>query len=460
MSLLMQALKKAERAKQSQALEEELHEQELSLSPMEEVSPDEVPHPPAPVPGPEEVQRDGVPDDQAHHFAQQAPSRRRIDRRMPEPVMQPRTMRIAALLAGLLLLAAVFGYMYWNAVYGAGSSRNVPPVPMPGLQGAAPAAPAEGMLANEGAPLIVGEAPPQTAQPVFSEPAGAEPAATLYAPVAAQAPAPAPAAAVAAPLPSAQQMQGLSPEDYSRMDRQAAAQQDAMAASANSASTTPARPSGAAVARPSDTASYASDIQVSRTQSAPAVNPLVQGGYTAFRSGDLATARAQYQAALQAEPANRDALLGLAALAVRDNQPAQAAALYGRLLEGDPRDPEALSGMAALGSSDSGDVERRLRRALEQHPGSASALFALGSLYARQHRWSEAQQLFFKAHAAQPAHPDYAFNLAVGLDRLNQPRLARDYYARALALAEAGGPATFDRAAAANRLRELAAMAR
>lgn len=457
MSLLMQALKKAERAKQSQALEEELHEPELSLSPMEEISPDEVPHPPAPVPGPEEVQRDGIPDDQAHHFAQQAPSRRRIDRRMPEPVLQPRAMRLAALLGGLLLLAAVFGYIYWNAVYGAGSSRNVPPVPMPGLQGAAPAAPADGMLANEGVPLVVGEAAQQPAPPVFSEPAGAEPAATVYTPAPA---APAQAPPAAAPLPSAQQMQGLSPEDYSRMDRQAAAQQDAMAAGANGASTASSRPSGAAIARPSDTAGYASDIQVSRTQSAPTVNPLVQGGYSAFRNGDMATARAQYQAALQAEPANRDALLGLAALAVRDNQPAQAAALYGRLLEGDPRDPEALSGMAALRSSDSGDVERRLRRALEQHPESASALFALGSLYARQNRWSEAQQLFFKAHAAEPAHPDYAFNLAVGLDRLNQPRLARDYYARALALAEAGGPATFDRAAAANRLRELAAMAR
>jgi hypothetical protein len=32
-------------------------------------------------------------------------------------------------------------------------------------------------------------------------------------------------------------------------------------------------------------------------------------------------------------------------------------------------------------------------------------------------------------------HPDYAFNLAVSLEQLNEPRAALDYYRRAQALA-------------------------
>jgi tetratricopeptide (TPR) repeat protein len=269
----------------------------------------------------------------------------------------------------------------------------------------------------------------------------------------AQAPAAQPAA-VEARLPTTEQMQGLSPEDYARMDRIAAARQDAQAAAASAA------PSSASPAAGLPPAGTGETIQVARSASAPQVHPLVQGGYNAYRNGDLATARAQYEAALQAEPGNRDGILGLAALSAREGRPSQAASLYARLLDADPRDPDALAGMASLRGADPGDAERRLRRALEQHPEAPSALFALGSLYARQNRWSEAQQLFFRAHAAQPTHPDYAYNLAVGLDRLNQPRLARDYYARALALAEAGGAATFDRAAAANRVRELAGAAR
>ena len=84
--------------------------------------------------------------------------------------------------------------------------------------------------------------------------------------------------------------------------------------------------------------------------------------------------------------------------------------------------------------------------------------FALGNLYARQGRWPEAQQSYFRAFTAAPTNPDYAFNLAVGLDRLNQGRLAQNYYQRALALAQAA-PAGFDPNAVRKRLQELGATA-
>ena len=62
--------------------------------------------------------------------------------------------------------------------------------------------------------------------------------------------------------------------------------------------------------------------------------------------------------------------------------------------------------------------------------------FTLGNQLAQQGRWAEAQQEYFKAFAAEPDNADFAYNLAVSLDHLRQPRLALEYYRRALALAE------------------------
>jgi uncharacterized protein HemY len=114
-----------------------------------------------------------------------------------------------------------------------------------------------------------------------------------------------------------------------------------------------------------------------------------------------------------------------------------------------------MAGLASIPVADPSQAEARLRRILRRNPDAATALYALGNLYARQERWSEAQRAYFRAAAAAPENPDYAFNLAVGLDHVHQPRLALEYYRRALTLAE-GHPAVFDRAAAAARIGALA----
>jgi Flp pilus assembly protein TadD len=80
--------------------------------------------------------------------------------------------------------------------------------------------------------------------------------------------------------------------------------------------------------------------------------------------------------------------------------------------------------------------------------------FALGNQLAQQGRWAEAQQEYFKAAAAEPDNADFAYNLAVSLDHLRQPRLAREHYLRAIALAEKRG-AGFDLAAARTRAAQL-----
>ena len=90
-----------------------------------------------------------------------------------------------------------------------------------------------------------------------------------------------------------------------------------------------------------------------------------------------------------------------------------------------PEPPRGAAG--AVGRDSGGDPmanESRLKTLLASQPESGSLNFALGNLYSRQGRWSEAQQVYFNAVAADADNPDYLFNLAVSLDHLRQPRLA------------------------------------
>jgi tetratricopeptide (TPR) repeat protein len=174
----------------------------------------------------------------------------------------------------------------------------------------------------------------------------------------------------------------------------------------------------------------------------PQVNPQVAAGYAAYQAGDLAKARTEYQQALREEPANRDALLGLAAVEMRAQRFDAADGYYQRVLQADPRDPHAQAGVVALRGQqlDPVQVESRVKSLLATDRNSTVLQFTLGNQYAQQGRWAEAQQAYFKAFAADPDNPDFAFNLAVSLDQLHQPRLALEYYRRALVLAEKRSP--------------------
>jgi Flp pilus assembly protein TadD len=188
----------------------------------------------------------------------------------------------------------------------------------------------------------------------------------------------------------------------------------------------------------------------------PQVNPKVEAGYAAYLAGDAAAARKEYQQALSDDPANRDALLGVAALDVRAGRYELAEAAYLRLLQANPRDTAAHAGLVALrsGRIDPLVAESRLKSLLLADPAAHPLNFALGNLYAQQGRWAEAQQEFFKAVNAESDNADYAYNLAVSLDQLHQPRLARVHYQRAVSLGEKRG-ASFDLAAARARLAQL-----
>jgi Flp pilus assembly protein TadD len=194
----------------------------------------------------------------------------------------------------------------------------------------------------------------------------------------------------------------------------------------------------------------------SRPAPAPQIHPRVQTAYAAYMTGDLAAAQADYREALREQPANRDALLGLAAIEVRTGRLESAEATYLRLLQLDPNDAHAQAGLIALRASrlDPLATESRVKSMLAAEPGAHVLQFTLGNQLAQQSRWEEAQEAYFKAFAASPENADFAYNLAVSLDHLRQGRLALEYYRRALALAERRG-ASFDIAAARVRAAQL-----
>lgn len=198
-----------------------------------------------------------------------------------------------------------------------------------------------------------------------------------------------------------------------------------------------------------------SPIRLSRGK--PAADPILERAYGALQREDFATAVQDYDKVLQADPRNTDALLGMASIAGREGQTTKAETLYLKALEADPKNPVALAGLVSLlGNNDPAAAESRLKNLLAAQPEAGHAHFALGNVYARQGRWSEAQQAYFRSLASDGDNPDYLFNLAVSLDHLRQVKPAQQYYQAALS-ATAGRSAMFDKEGARRRLQELAA---
>ncbi len=160
--------------------------------------------------------------------------------------------------------------------------------------------------------------------------------------------------------------------------------------------------------------------------------PLNQA-WNAFNAHRYQDADRLYQAILDREPFNRDALLGHAAVAMRQGHAEQALDTYMKLLERDPRDPLALAGLISLrGQQQPSQSLARIQQLIVSNPDVAGLHFVLGNLYAGQSRWAYAQQAYFKAYSGEPEHPEYLFNLAVSLDHLGKKTQSLQFYRMAV----------------------------
>lgn len=185
------------------------------------------------------------------------------------------------------------------------------------------------------------------------------------------------------------------------------------------------------------------------------ITPDLTRAYEALLAGDSAQARTLYLQVLDADPRNIDALLGLGAIASKEARVEEAVGYYQRVLELEPRNVYAQAGLIAImGGADPAASETRLRQLIAREP-SAFLYFTLGNLYADQGQWPGAQQAYFQAYQSQPDNPDYAFNLAIGLEHLGQTRQALDYYRKALDLSFRKGRANFDQNLVIQRVGQL-----
>jgi tetratricopeptide (TPR) repeat protein len=129
---------------------------------------------------------------------------------------------------------------------------------------------------------------------------------------------------------------------------------------------------------------------------------------------------------------------------------------YLRILELDPRNALAQTGLIGLlGRADPLAAESRLKSLIARDP-APYLYFTLGNLYADQSLWPSAQQAYFQAYHLEPTNPDYAYNLAVSLEHVGQPKAALGYYRRAAKLAGSGATTHFNLAQAQERIGKLA----
>jgi Flp pilus assembly protein TadD len=184
------------------------------------------------------------------------------------------------------------------------------------------------------------------------------------------------------------------------------------------------------------------------------VDILVRQAYEAYQAGNYELAMQRYNEALRLDSGNRDALLGRAAINVQNGSVDAAIRDYQTLLLMNPKDSLAMSSLLAVASYSPQETESQLKLMIQEEPDSPYLNFALANAYGAQDRWQEAQGYYFKALQHNPKDPNYAYNLAVSLEHIAQPRSAITYYQRALDNI-GNGLATFNREVVSQRLEVL-----
>ena len=208
---------------------------------------------------------------------------------------------------------------------------------------------------------------------------------------------------------------------------------------------------------PEEEAASRNTVVVSRGSVEPVLSPRLFQAYTALQARQFDLARLYYSEIIATEPRNIDALLGLAAIAAQIGDSEEATRRYLQILELEPRHALAQNGLIGLlGRADPLAAASKLRHLISLEP-APYLYFTLGNLHADQSQWAAAQQAYFQAHHLEPANSDYAYNLAVALEHLGQPKLALGFYRRAVQMATAGGRANFIVSQAQERIGKLAA---
>lgn len=195
------------------------------------------------------------------------------------------------------------------------------------------------------------------------------------------------------------------------------------------------------------------DVRLFRSAPAPALDPALTEAWNALRAGHLDAASTAYRQLAREQPGNVDVQLGLGRISAEQGQGDEARRHFRRALDLDPHNATALAGLAVLEPANGNrELDSQLR--IQGAAREPDAQFGLASRLSAAAQWPEAEQAWFEALRGHPGEPDLLFNLAVALDHLGQTAAARQYYREALDAAQAH-PAHFSRPQLEQRLQAL-----
>ena len=199
-----------------------------------------------------------------------------------------------------------------------------------------------------------------------------------------------------------------------------------------------------------------SGIQISKRKLSAHSKSSLSAAKKALEVGNLADAESAYRQALTKSPGNVTAMSALANVLVQQGNTQEAQTLFVKTLQKDPENLTAKTGLINLSAADPSNLSAgsELKQLLTEHPQEAYLHASLGNFHARRNEWPSAQASYFEAFALDPENPDYAFNLAVGLDQIGKPDIAINYYEKAIELVGERA-ARFNKADVERRLNEL-----
>ena len=160
-------------------------------------------------------------------------------------------------------------------------------------------------------------------------------------------------------------------------------------------------------------------------------------GYAALQAGRFDDASRAYTAALEVNPVEPDALLGLAYIAHAKGQREEALTYYRRVLRQDPGNSVANAGLLALetgtnGAATGSSQGDRAKELAARQPESAAVQALAANALVQEGALPDAALAFARAQALEPANPVHAYNLAVALDKLGNYAQAATQYEKAL----------------------------
>ncbi len=184
---------------------------------------------------------------------------------------------------------------------------------------------------------------------------------------------------------------------------------------------------------PSEPATYnAPGLTIRTEHSPPPLQQILSRAQAAARAGDFAAAIVGYNAALEQDPENRDALSGKAFALEQSGATTDAAVIWARLYQSDPNDQAALANMAAVAAPTMNSAQEQTASLSEVPPQSAT-LAATAHARIRQGDLDGAQSDLERAWALDRDNPITRLNLAIIADRRGDTTTALNLYRQVLA---------------------------